>query len=61
MHPYKSQARDNNPKWIKGLERDKDENKYKAADLAATLKPRIANPAATALAAYEKTSAKKGK
>lgn len=59
-HPYKKQARDNNPKWIKGLETDKEENKYKAADLAATLRDRTANPEATALAAYEKTG-KKGK
>lgn len=59
-HPYRKQARDSNPKWLKGLEGDKEENIYKAADLAATLRPRIANPAVTALAAYEKPT-KKGK
>lgn len=53
-HPYKSQARDNNPKWIKGLETVKEENKYLAADLAATNRNHITNPAVTALAAYEK-------
>ena len=50
MHPYKSQARDNNPKWMKGVEKYVEK---KASDLSATVRNHGGDPKATAQAAYE--------
>ena len=61
VHPYKSKARDSNPKWLKGLDGLKEGNRYKDADAAATLRTQGGNPAATAQAAYAKPVGKKGK
>lgn len=57
-HPYKAAAHKQDPKWVKGLETDKQHNVYQQADLQAdlqaTLRDRTANPKATAQAAYTK-------
>lgn len=51
-HPYKSAAHKNDPKWVKGLETEKQHNVYVAADLRATVRDRTVNPKVTAQAAY---------
>ena len=56
-HPYKAAAHKNDPKWVKGLDSLKEKT-VSDKDIQATLRPRIANPAVTALAAYAATPKK---
>lgn len=58
-HPYKAAAHKQDPRWLKGLESLKEKSEFVDNDLKATLRPRLANPQVTALAAY--ASPKKGK
>lgn len=58
MHPYKSQARDSNPKWSKGLEQYRES---KVSDMKATIRNHGGNPKITAQAAYEPEPKGKGK
>jgi hypothetical protein len=53
-HPYRAAAHKNDPKWVKGLETEKEHNVYQQADLKATVRDRTVNPKATAEAAYTK-------
>ena len=57
-HPYKDQARDNSPKWIKGLQSLKMKDEEVVKDTKATVRNHGGNPEITARAAYASPSTK---